>query len=86
MKAYNVKENIDTLHTVVGEAVERKAKGQSGTDVWKEGLEPQAAIRARTVPLLETEVKRLRTVLKDVRCTHLSYTSINQSKNQLLEA
>jgi hypothetical protein len=64
--------NIDTLHTVVNEAVARKARGELGQDVWKDLLEPHMAICARTAPLLEAEAKRLREMLKNVRRVILS--------------
>lgn len=35
-------------------------------DVWRENLQPRAAVRARTVPLLEKEVARLRATLEGV--------------------
>jgi Nnf1 len=66
LKDYNVKENIDTLHTVVTEAAARKEREESGQDVWRDGLQPQEAVRARAVPLLEAEVERLRAMLKGV--------------------
>ncbi|KAG5643799.1 hypothetical protein DXG03_009622 [Asterophora parasitica] len=59
-KEYSVQDNIDILHRVVNEAKERKVKGEEGKDVWKEDLEPRVAVCARTVPILESEVKRLR--------------------------
>ncbi|GLB43395.1 putative nnf1 [Lyophyllum shimeji] len=62
-KDYSVQENIDILHTVVNEAKERKARGEVGQDVWTENLEPRVAVCARTVPILESEVKRLRKAL-----------------------
>ncbi|RDB15761.1 hypothetical protein Hypma_003692 [Hypsizygus marmoreus] len=62
-KDYAVQENIDTLHRVINEAKERKARGEVLTDVWKEDLEPRVAVCARTVPILESEVKKLRETL-----------------------
>jgi hypothetical protein len=61
-----VQENVDILHRVVIEAKERKAKGDIGKDVWREDLEPRAAVCARTVPILEQEAKRLQEVLAAV--------------------
>ena len=72
LKEYNVKENLDILHAVVLDATERKKNGTAGNDIWKEDLRPQAAIRARTVPLLEAEAQRLRAMLSEVRSA-LSY-------------
>lgn len=58
--------NVDTLHRIVSEAKDRKASGTAGKDVWKEDLEPRAAVCARTVPILEDEVKRLKETLQAV--------------------
>lgn len=66
-KDYVVQENIDILHRVVTEAKDRKAKGDIGKDVWREDLEPRAAVSARTVPILEQETKRLCDTLAAVR-------------------
>ncbi|KAF8074720.1 hypothetical protein FPV67DRAFT_1559403 [Lyophyllum atratum] len=62
-KDYTVQENIDILHRVVNESKERKARGEAGKDVWREDLEPRVAVSARTVPMLESEVQRLRKAL-----------------------
>ncbi|KAJ3887217.1 hypothetical protein GG344DRAFT_80957 [Lentinula edodes] len=60
-ETYNLRENIDTLHTIVTEAKERKKAGvPPGKDIWREGLDARSAIASRTVPVLEEEVKRLR--------------------------
>ncbi|KAI0704083.1 hypothetical protein C8Q76DRAFT_753601 [Earliella scabrosa] len=60
---YNVKENLDNLHAVVTAARARKQAGYDGKDVWRDDLQPRAAVRARTVPLLEQERDRLRAEL-----------------------
>ncbi|KAF9005971.1 hypothetical protein BDQ17DRAFT_1352491 [Cyathus striatus] len=65
-KDYNVQENIDILHRIVNEAKDRKARGEQGKDIWKEDLEPRVAVCARTVPVLEAEVQRLRGSLAEV--------------------
>ncbi|KAF9461527.1 hypothetical protein BDZ94DRAFT_1196078 [Collybia nuda] len=65
-KDYSIQENIDILHRVVNEAKDRKARGEIGKDTWKEDLEPRVAVCARTVPLLESEVKRLRETLAKI--------------------
>jgi hypothetical protein len=62
-----VQENIDILHKVVSEAKDRQAAGNVGKDVWREDLESKNAVAARTVPVLEAEVKRLREILSGVR-------------------
>ncbi|EDR14068.1 uncharacterized protein LACBIDRAFT_305478 [Laccaria bicolor S238N-H82] len=59
-KDYNVQENIDVLHKLVTDAKERKTHEELGKDVWKEDLEPRVAVCARTIPILDAEVKRLR--------------------------
>lgn len=76
---YNLKENIDSLHAVVTDARARKQNGQtSGEDVWRENIEPRAAVRARTIPLLQAEAERLRATLLEV-CSHrLWYSTISQ--------
>ncbi|KAJ4470119.1 hypothetical protein J3R30DRAFT_3538693 [Lentinula aciculospora] len=60
-ETYDLRENIDTLHTIVVEAKERKKTGiPLSNDIWEEGLDLRSAISARTVPALEQEAKRLR--------------------------
>ncbi|KAG6873505.1 hypothetical protein C0995_014773 [Termitomyces sp. Mi166 len=65
-KDYAVQENIDILHRVVNEAKERKAQGEVNKDVWRENLNPREAVSARTIPIIESEVKRLREALAEV--------------------
>ncbi|KAL7280713.1 hypothetical protein PYCCODRAFT_1406138 [Trametes coccinea BRFM310] len=65
-KKYNVKENLDNLHAVVTAARARKQAGYDGKDVWREDLQPRAAVRARTIPLLEKERDRLRAQLSQL--------------------
>jgi hypothetical protein len=67
---YDLKHNIDILHAVVTEARSRKQSGLIGNDVWREDLSPKAAVRARTVPLLEKEAMRLRATLDEVQSLH----------------
>ncbi|EJF59328.1 hypothetical protein BD309DRAFT_897138 [Dichomitus squalens] len=62
-KKYNVKDNLDNLHAVVTAARARKQAEYDGKDVWREDLQPRAAVRARTIPLLEQERDRLRAEL-----------------------
>nr|VWO97915.1 N/A [Ganoderma boninense] len=62
-KKYNVKENLDNLHAVVTAARARKQADYDSKDVWREDLQPRAAVRARTIPLLEQERDRLRAEL-----------------------
>jgi hypothetical protein len=52
---------------MVTEAKDRKIKGDIGKDVWREDLEPRAAICARTIPILEQQAKKLRESLAAVR-------------------
>ena len=65
-KKYNVKENLDNLHAVVTAARARKQADYDSKDVWREDLQPRAAVRARTIPLLEHERDRLRAELAQV--------------------
>ena len=54
---------------MVTEARARKQTGYTGKDVWKEDLQPRAAVRARTIPLLEQERDRLMAELAEVSFT-----------------
>ncbi|KAI0642443.1 hypothetical protein C8Q79DRAFT_985896 [Trametes meyenii] len=65
-KKYNVKENLDNLHGVVTAARVRRQAEYLGNDLWREDLQPRAAVRARTVPLLEKERDRLRAELSQL--------------------
>ena len=63
---FNVRDSINVLHGVVTDARARKQRGEmEGKDVWKETLEPRAAARARTIPVLESEVDKLKATLRD---------------------
>ncbi|GJE93303.1 hypothetical protein PsYK624_094620 [Phanerochaete sordida] len=66
LKKLDVKPNLDKLHTVVTEARKRQAQGYEGKDVWKEDLKPDAAVRAKIVPMLEEERDRLRAQLEEL--------------------
>ncbi|KAF9244651.1 hypothetical protein BU15DRAFT_41902 [Melanogaster broomeanus] len=64
---FKVREHVNILHAVVTEARARKQRGETdGKDIWREDLEPRAAVRARTVPRLESEVERLKATLKNI--------------------
>ncbi|EPQ56650.1 hypothetical protein GLOTRDRAFT_75457 [Gloeophyllum trabeum ATCC 11539] len=66
---YNAKEKIDILHAVVTEARARRHMGGGEAkrkDLWREDLQPRQAVRARTIPVLEQEVERLRRTLRDL--------------------
>ncbi|KAI0072818.1 hypothetical protein K474DRAFT_1775187 [Panus rudis PR-1116 ss-1] len=63
---FEVKENLDKLHAVVNEAKARKKTGYDGKDVWRDDLHPGAAIRARTIPLLQQERDRLKAELQQL--------------------
>ncbi|KIM44521.1 hypothetical protein M413DRAFT_442489 [Hebeloma cylindrosporum] len=65
-KNYNIQESIDILHKVVNDAKERKARGDAGNDTWKDNLEPKVAVCARTVPVLNSEAGRLRTLISQL--------------------
>ncbi|CCM06133.1 uncharacterized protein FIBRA_08383 [Fibroporia radiculosa] len=79
LRQFNVRENLDNLHTVVTEARARRQKGYEGKDVWKEDLNPGAAVRARTVPLLEKERDRLRAELGQLENENIKLQSEMQS-------
>ena len=58
---------MDKLHAVVTEAKARKqADDVDGADIWKEDLAPRAAVRAKTIPLLQQERDRLMAELDEV--------------------
>ncbi|KAI0369181.1 hypothetical protein BV20DRAFT_968375 [Pilatotrama ljubarskyi] len=84
-KKYNVKENLDNLHAVVTAARARKQAGYEGKDVWREDLQPRAAVRARTVPLLERERDRLRTELSQLTAENSGLQSEMQHNVQAKE-
>ncbi|KAK7687325.1 hypothetical protein QCA50_009831 [Cerrena zonata] len=65
---FNVKENVDKLHAVVTDARARKQVDDDydGKDLWKEDLPPRAAVRAKTVPLLQQERDRLKAELEEL--------------------
>lgn len=60
---YGVRENIDILHKIVTEA---KARKDVTKDVWREDLQPEGAICARTIPVLEAEAAQLEETLARV--------------------
>ncbi|KAG2011697.1 hypothetical protein CC2G_011785 [Coprinopsis cinerea AmutBmut pab1-1] len=62
---YNVQENIDILHKIVTDAKERKAKGETRKDAWREDLDPHVAVCAKTGPILEKEIQRLKQQLAE---------------------
>jgi len=70
---FNVKENLDKLHAVVTEAKARKQQPEpyQGHDLWMENLQPRAAVRARTIPLLEKERDRLKETLAELEQNNL---------------
>jgi len=83
---YNLQHNIDILHAVVTEARARKQLQQQqgdetgkdvevGKDVWREDLQPRAAVRARTIPLLENEAARLRATLEEMENRNINLQS-----------
>lgn len=64
-KEFNVRESINVLHGVVTDARARKQRGETGgKDIWREDLDPHTAVRARTVPVLEAEVEKLKETLQ----------------------
>jgi hypothetical protein len=63
---YNAAETIDTLHKCVLEAKECQKRGIVPKDAWRADLTPRAAVRARTVPVLEDERDRMRVQLEEV--------------------
>ncbi|KAI0782661.1 hypothetical protein C8Q75DRAFT_499475 [Abortiporus biennis] len=68
---FNVKDNLDKLHAVVTEARARKQTNYEGKDIWRPDLEPKAAVRARTIPVLEKERDRLKQQLAELDTKNL---------------
>ena len=71
---YDVQKNVDILHQVVTDARARRQRdGGTGVDNWRADLQPRAAVRARTIPVLERERDLLRARLAEVRfCLSMS--------------
>ncbi|KAG8214983.1 hypothetical protein J3R82DRAFT_8386 [Butyriboletus roseoflavus] len=66
-KDFEVRESINVLHGVVTDARARKQRGEmEAKDIWKEALEPRAAARARTIPILESDVEKLKATLQNL--------------------
>ncbi|KJA28090.1 hypothetical protein HYPSUDRAFT_34431 [Hypholoma sublateritium FD-334 SS-4] len=63
---YNIQESIDILHKVVNDAKERKSRGEDGKDTWKDNLDPKVAVCARTVPVLNSEARRLQKLIAEL--------------------
>ena len=63
---YNAADAIDTLHKCVLEAKEAQKNGVELKNAWRADLAPRAAVRARTVPVLEEERDRMRVQLEEV--------------------
>ena len=60
-----MRDSINVPDGVVTDARARKQRGEmEGKDVWKEALEPRTAARARTIPVLESEVDKLKATLR----------------------
>jgi len=68
---YNAAETIDTLHKCVLEAKECQKRGIVPKDAWRADLTPRAAVRARTVPVLEDERDRMRVQLEELEKENL---------------
>ncbi|KAN0088913.1 hypothetical protein V8E55_005970 [Tylopilus felleus] len=80
---FNVRESIDVLHRVVTDARSRKQRGETeGKDIWKEDLEPRAAVRARTVTVLESEVEKLKATLQSLEEENLALFEQTKSNVQ----
>jgi len=68
---YDVQKNVDIMHQVVTEARARRHRRETatpgtGSDIWRAGLQPRAAVRARTIPTLERERDALRARLAEM--------------------
>ncbi|KAF8433250.1 hypothetical protein L210DRAFT_3486403 [Boletus edulis BED1] len=81
-REFNVRDSINILHRVVTDARARKECGETeGKDIWKKDLEPRAAVRARTVPILESEVEKLRATLQS--CEEENQAMFEQMKSNV---
>jgi hypothetical protein len=73
LEQYHAAETIDSLHYVILEGRARLAsKDPLWKDIWKGDLKPDAAARARTVPVLMNERDRLKAMLAEVMVFGLS--------------
>lgn len=62
---------MDALHEAIQNAKERAKEAETDatvmqTDTWNPVLDPQAAVRAHFVPLMRTEIDRLKKQIADV--------------------
>ncbi|KIK90519.1 hypothetical protein PAXRUDRAFT_831642, partial [Paxillus rubicundulus Ve08.2h10] len=87
-KDFKVRESVNILHAVVTEARTRKQRGETdGKDIWREDLEPRAAVHARSVPIFESEVERLKATLKSLEEENAtSYEQIKMNVQRQREA
>ncbi|KAJ7224258.1 hypothetical protein GGX14DRAFT_424863 [Mycena pura] len=81
---YNLQVEIDSLDRLVSEAKARKASGIIGPDVWTENIRPHSAVCGRTVPILQSQVERLRDSLAKMESENQSLiseleTNVNES-------
>lgn len=74
-------EILDDLHQAVVDATERaRADDPTAlhTDTWDPSLDPPAAVRAHVVPLMKTEIERLKRQIQQVSLTlHFSLTRLS---------
>ncbi|KAF8557080.1 hypothetical protein OG21DRAFT_1482509 [Imleria badia] len=83
-KDFNVRDSINVLHRVVTDARSRKQCGETeAEDIWKEDLEPRAAVRARIVPVLESEVEKLKATLQSASLEEENQASFEQMKSNV---
>ncbi|KAG1723245.1 uncharacterized protein EDB91DRAFT_1173184 [Suillus paluster] len=86
-KEFNVRDSINILHAVVSEARARKQRGElNGKDVWRENLTPRAAVRARTVRVIESEVEHLRAELQAENAALYARCEDNDQKQRTADA
>jgi len=69
LQEYQVKPAVDDLFRIAKEGKARQANDQAhnAKDLWREDLLPAEAVAARTIPILEAEVERLRVAFSKVR-------------------
>ena len=84
LDSYGAAQAIDTLHGVVSLARERHKKGESPKEVWRADLAPRAAVRARTIPLLQRERDRMQAVLQEVSLVSYAVSSMARCLSYLV--
>ncbi|KDQ19025.1 hypothetical protein BOTBODRAFT_63154 [Botryobasidium botryosum FD-172 SS1] len=87
LQAYNAAAAIDELQTVISAGRARVSTSDKGKDMWKADLDPKAAARARTVPILKSERDRLLEALREVEAKNVELAKqVEASRNGRISA